>query len=139
MESLRALIKKNQKVALGIAAAFILFAIYNTFLKDTTPDVSVSGESRSINDLPTGRNIVATLNRLKTIEIDPQVLEDDLFVRLFDFSKPLPDYVKGKQNPFAEEIPAFGDRSITEVGQQETGNVLQEAQVDLPTDTGEAN
>lgn len=130
MESLRALIKKNKKIALGIAAAFILFTIYNTFIKDTTPDFSVSGESRTINDLPTGRNIVATLNRLKTIEIDPQVLEDELFVRLFDFSKPLPDYVKGKQNPFAQEIPAFGSGSITE---------LESEQVEGSDELGDTN
>lgn len=113
MESLRALIKKHQKVALGLAGVLILYSIYNTFLKAPAETANLTPQAEGIRTLEVGRDIIATLNRLKTISIDPEVLDDPLFRSLFDFSKPLPDFAGGKTNPFIEETPGLGAPSVT--------------------------
>jgi len=112
MESIRQLIKKNQKVALGLVVVFALFTVYNTFFADSIPVENLSSESRAITDLEAGREIISTLNRLKGIEIDPQILEDELFRNLFDFSKPLPLYQSGKENPFRFGGPAGASEDL---------------------------
>jgi len=102
MESIRTLIKKNQKAVMGLVGLALLFIVYNTFLKSDEGPGLVS-ESRGIRDIEVGRKIITTLNRLKTIEIEPGIIEDPLFQQLVDFSKPLPDFPKSKRNPFIEE------------------------------------
>jgi len=104
MESIRALITKNQKAVMGLVVLAIAFSIYNSFIKSDEP-AGLESESRGIRDIEVGREIITTLNRLKTIQIEADVLEEPLFKRLVDFSQPLPNYSQSKVNPFAIEIP----------------------------------
>lgn len=135
MESIRALIKKNQKVVLGLAVALILFAVYNTFFKAPPVAENLTGETRGIDQLELGREIVTTLNRLKSINIDPAVLQDPLFRSLYDFSKPLPDFAGGKQNPFEVEIPGIGAPSVTPRDSEDTGLTEDTTETEVVDDT----
>lgn len=128
MESIRALITKNQKAVMGLVVLAVAFAIYNTFIKSDDPAGlrSESGDIRDIRDIEVGRDIITTLNRLKTIEIESGVLEEPLFKRLVDFSKPLPSYSQSKRNPFAFEIPG-----AVPVEQQEAPAVIEDEPLDI--------
>ena len=105
MQSLRKLLEKNQKAVLALVGLAVLFIIYNTFIKKEDLGVELVSESEGIRNLELGREIIVTLNRLKTIQIDTGILEDPRFEKLQDFSQPLPQYAASKQNPFEIEIP----------------------------------
>ncbi len=111
MESLRDMIKKNQTAVIALVVIAGLFIAYNTFFKkEEGPDLI--SESQGIRNLEIGREIIVTLNRLKTIDIDTGILEDPRFEKLQDFSEPLPQYSQSKQNPFELEIPGTTLRSV---------------------------
>jgi len=135
MESIRNLIKKNKKVVIALIALGALFVVYRSFfVQDEVPDLVT--ESRSIRDLEVGQEIISTLNRLKTITIDPEVLDDGLFRRLVDFSQPLPDYPVSKRNPFVQQIPGQNQTSSADTQEQE--NTPDQQNVDTaPTQTQE--
>ncbi len=119
MKSLRELVKKNQKAVIALCVLLILGAVYNTFFRSSADTRALTGESKEIISTEVGREIITTLNQLKAISIDTEVLEDPLFRNLFDFSKPLPDQAVGKQNPFVLEVASF-------VNNNDGGEVIDE-------------
>jgi len=115
MDSLRKMMQKNQKAVIALVVVAGLFVLYNTFLKEDSSGPDLISESQGIRNLELGREIIVTLNRLKTINIDTGILEDPRFEKLQDFSQPLPKYSEGKQNPFELEIPgrSLGSVEVT--------------------------
>lgn len=108
MNSIRELMKKNQKVVIAVVVALILFSVYNTFFKPAVVDETITGESKEIINSEVGREIINTLNQLKAINIDTDIFDDPLFENLYDFSRPLPKQPVGKTNPFTEQTATQG-------------------------------
>ncbi len=136
MESLRNLIKKNQGAVIGLVVLAGLFIVYNTFIKkDEGPDLV--NESQGIRNLELGREIILTLNRLKTIQIDTGILEDPRFQKLQDYSQPLPQYSISKQNPFEVEIPGSISSQSVEIEIEQP--LVEQATTETQEDTGDTN
>lgn len=145
MKSLRELIKKNQKIFIGLAAVLIVYSIWNTFFKDSDVSAFSSEAGASVTNNEFGRQIVATLARLNTVNIDTEVIQTDLFQRLQDFSQPLPtDLPISKENPFIFELISSNPLTTesqqsqevlnTEIDSQRPG-AENDAPIDQPVNT----
>jgi hypothetical protein len=105
MQSIRTLINNNKKIIVGFVVVFVLFMVWNTFLKDA-PRPTFTNEAGRAADSEIGREIVSTLSKLNTVNINTDVLDNAVFRQLRDFSQPLPGNLPvSKVNPFVPEIP----------------------------------
>ena len=93
---------KYKKVLIGIAGLVVIVVLYNIFILGDKQDQGalVSNQNQSVINSELGREIVATLNRLKSIDIDPEFFEDPVYTRLLNFSVEIDPQPVGKTNPF---------------------------------------
>jgi len=106
-------ILKNKKILSGIIILIFGFIAYSVFLK---PDVSttadlVTGTSVSNQQLVTGKEILALLVDLKSIQLQSDIFRDKAFRSLDDFSIPISPEPQGRTNPFA---PVGADSIVEE-------------------------
>lgn len=105
MDSLRQAYKKFSKLIFAGVGLVVLMIAYNILYlqpkKEAEADF-IRSENQSITSSELGREIISTLNRLKTINIDPEFFQDDRFRRLIDFSVEIQPQPVGKENPFRE-------------------------------------
>lgn len=100
MKSLRTLLNKNVKIIVFFIVILVLFVVWNTFLRPDEIPV-FSNETDQATNSEVGREIVSTLSKLNTVNINTDVLQNDVFNQLRDFSQPLPNNLDvSKSNPF---------------------------------------
>lgn len=91
-----ALLKKNL-VIIGIIAVAIGVLYYFYSSNDSGALLTSSEQEEG----PVSQEILATLNNLRTIELDDSIFQDPLFLSLSDFGVTIPPVPAGRRNPFA--------------------------------------
>jgi hypothetical protein len=106
---------KNKKL-LAIAAAILVLIIGVFFLvnNNSSPDTSAL-ISTPIDPVETilGRELLAGLQKMKSIKLDLTIFGDPVFSSLKDFSHEIPKQPIGRRNPFA---PPAGIKVSQSVG-----------------------
>ncbi len=105
MDALKTTLQKFKKVIIAVLVIVALMFAYKIFVLDPSKAEnagSLRSESDSIVSSEIGREIVGTLNRLKTINIDNDFFQEDAFVQLIDFSVEIQDQPIGRDNPFKQ-------------------------------------
>lgn len=92
--------QEKQKILLGLLLVVFLFFAYNTFIKEPSFDSALSISSASQINSDVGREIISTLNKLQTIQIDPAFFDSDQFNSLINFNVELSPEPIGKDDPF---------------------------------------
>lgn len=131
METLKETLAKFKNIIIGAVVVILLLVGYNIFVlngKSDTGGALIRSENQSIMTTEYGREIVATLNRLKGINIDPAFFEEPNFTRLIDFSVEIQHQPVGKDNPFRivdifENASTGGEVADAEV----LGDVVEES------------
>lgn len=116
MQALKDTLSKFKWIILGVIGLFVLFVIYNIFFLDADRNEStglVRQESTVDRTSASGREIIRTLNKIKSITIDPDFFELAAFRRLEDFSIEIEERPVGKDNPF---VPFNGLVATTSEG-----------------------
>lgn len=90
---------KNLLIALGLAV--ILFVGYVVFIKDGTGGEALISESYTPAAALETQQLLATLNELKSLNVEGRVFSDPLFNSLVDKRTPLGAEPDGRLNPFA--------------------------------------
>jgi hypothetical protein len=90
-------------IILGLVVVGAVIA-YNVFYLGPNSESDDAGairaENQAVASSEIGREIVTTLNRLKSITIDPDFFTEERFQRLVDFSVDIQEQPVGKNNPF---------------------------------------
>lgn len=145
MNNLIQTFKTNGKyIAAGIALIVAIIA-YNIFYLQPRQADQDAGFIRSENQMITsteiGREIVVTLNRLKTISIDPEFFNEERYQMLVDYSVEIQPQAVSRENPFEEiDFNTLGQR--TTAAQDSSGvigNVSEENLEQQSNDVGEFN
>lgn len=93
--------EKKQKIILGVLGVVLLFSVYNVFFKKAEFESELTFNSSSEIESTVGREIITTLNKLQTIQIDPAFFESELFNSLINFHVELSPEPISKPDPFA--------------------------------------
>lgn len=93
---------KNLLIALGLAV--VLFVGYIVFVRNGSDDagaaLGVTGSYSPEAEIET-QSLLATLNELKTYNVEGGIFSDPLFLSLKDFRVSLGSEPSGRLNPFA--------------------------------------
>lgn len=106
--------KKNKFIFL-VLLILIAFIGYRFLMKDdsgsSTSDLTT--ESSSSGQSSVGKELLATLAKIKSITLDEKIFSDPIFQNLNDFSKPMETQDIGRANPFApiDSLGLSGDGS----------------------------
>ncbi len=92
--------EKKQKIILGVLVVVLLFSIYSVFFKKPSYESELSFNTATDVDSNVGREIITTLNKLQTIQIDTDFFSSDLFNSLINFHVELQPEEVGKPDPF---------------------------------------
>jgi hypothetical protein len=91
---------KNLLIALGLAV--ILFVGYVVFIKDGATDGgALLTESFSAEAELETQQLLATLNEIKSLNVEGRIFSDPLFLSLRDFRVELGTEPESRDNPFA--------------------------------------
>lgn len=96
-------ILKNKKVIIGITILIFGFIVYSVFFKTETSKnsglvVGTAGNSNS--QFIAGKEILALLSDLKSIQLNQDIFQNKTFRSLEDFSIPIEPEPQGRTNPF---------------------------------------
>jgi hypothetical protein len=103
---MREILKKAKIPLIIIMVLVIGFFVYNTVLKKDPPSDELSdaesgeGEDRKAPN----QDFLPLLNLIKGVSFDEKFFDDALFRSLIDFSEPVKEEQKGRDNPFAPGI-----------------------------------
>jgi len=131
MDALKTTVSKFKNVIIGAIVLVGLMFAYNIFVlqpQKNSNSGSLRSENKSIVSSELGREIVSTLNRLKSLNIDPEFFQEDAFVQLIDFSVDIESKDIGKLNPFKDTTTADAAFSSGEVAGAEVLNNVEETQ-----------
>jgi len=105
-------ILKNKKIISGIIILVFAFIIYSVFFKSEVPTTSglVTGTGAD-SQFITGKEILALLVDLKSIQLQSDIFRNRAFRSLEDFSIPISPEPQGRTNPFA---PVGNDPIVVE-------------------------
>lgn len=91
---------KNLLIALGIA--LVLWLGYMFLMPSAKSDTALNtSNSTSPNVAVESQQLLSTIQKLKTYNVDSTIFTDQRFVSLKDFRIPLTDEPSGRPNPFA--------------------------------------
>jgi hypothetical protein len=93
--------KNIRTIIIAVAAILILFAGYSFFVKKDEPSVTLSTEPVQGAEGNVGREFLAVLLDLKSVELDEAIFETESFKQLEDWSSILSPEPVGRRNPFA--------------------------------------
>lgn len=91
-------IKQIIIASIVIVAAFVGFKMF--FSSSEPADVALTADSAQTAQFADGQLILALLNKLSRVTIDDTIFQDQTFVSLTSFEKPIQDQVAGRKNPF---------------------------------------
>lgn len=100
-------ILKKAKIPLIIIMILIIgFFVYNKMLKKAPPsdELSDAGGIGEENKKAPNQDFLPLLNLIKGVNFDEKFFDDTLFRSLIDFSEPVKEEQKGRDNPFAPGI-----------------------------------
>lgn len=94
---------QNKKILAIIAIIIIVFIAYNYFFKkdNNTQLITSNLDVLQTNKLNAGKEIVALLSDLKSLQLNDDIFKNKEFRSLEDFSLPIASEPKGRNNPFA--------------------------------------
>ncbi|NCS99167.1 hypothetical protein GW764_03205 [Candidatus Parcubacteria bacterium] len=93
------MLKKYRKIIIFILVVVLSFVLYTIFLKPQAEQALLdSSGPAQVNAV--GQEIIDTLNRIQSLELDKSVFNDPLYLRLRDDSQPIEDEDLGRSNPF---------------------------------------
>ncbi|MFW0870886.1 MAG: hypothetical protein ACKKL4_00260 [Patescibacteria group bacterium] len=105
MNQIKQLVSQYKNILIGGVVVVGVLVGYNIFYLTPKKEAQQAGAIRSENQnlisSEIGREIVATLNRLKSLNIDPDFFLEERFQRLMDFSVEIKEQPVGKNNPFS--------------------------------------
>jgi hypothetical protein len=87
---------KNQKLILGVVLVGSGIYFYLTYFK---PEATVV--SQDVAAAEVGNEVLSLYNKLNSVTLDQSIFSYSLYKRLIDFSRPIPQQVPGRSNPFA--------------------------------------
>jgi len=96
-------ILKYKKALLIITVIIVAFVVYSyLFKKDASPQlIAPDSTSLQTSQFSAGREILALLSDLKSLQLNNDIFSNKAFRSLEDFSLPISSEPKGRNNPFA--------------------------------------
>lgn len=85
-------------ILIVIMGAFVYFYISGSKLSDDS--ALLQGSSPDISD-NVGAEVLALLNQIQSLKIDPTIFSEPVYKTLIDYSVPIPPQPVGRTNPFA--------------------------------------
>jgi len=94
---------KNKKIVIIVAVIIFAFVIYSYLFKKDIDTQLITSESISsqAQQFGAGKEIVALLSDLKSLQLNDDIFNNAAFKSLEDFSLPISNEPKGRNNPFA--------------------------------------
>ncbi len=112
-------IKKAKIPILIISILVLSFFVYNTVFKTEQSEGGI--EQIVTEESNRGRDFAVLLALIKSVDFDEKFFQDPVFKSLVDFSKPVKEEDKTRENPFAPGIlSSFTDVSLNIVNKTET-------------------
>lgn len=106
MNQIKQILSRYKNVIIGGILLVAMLVAYNIFYlgpkKEAEDAGAIRSENQNLTSSQIGREIVTTLNRLKTLNIDPDFFLEERFGRLVDFSVEIKEQPVGKNNPFSQ-------------------------------------
>jgi len=87
---------KNTKFIAGVAAVLLLAVGYWYWSGTSAPQARLAQVTS-----PASQELLTMLGNLHSLELNPGVFQDPLFVSLSDFGVTIPSQPTGRRNPFA--------------------------------------
>jgi hypothetical protein len=94
--------QKMKQILIAGAVIIVAFFGFKMFFSSdvATPDGTLAVDQSVRNELVEGQKILALLNQLSNIKLDPGIFSDQTFNSLVSFEKPIGEQVVGRSNPF---------------------------------------
>lgn len=89
-------IKTNKVLLGGIAVICGAVFLYYSYAGSAAPLLTSATETS-----PVSQELLVTLGSLRTIQLDPSLFSDPVFLSLSDFGVTIPPQQAGRRNPFA--------------------------------------
>ncbi|XKT75184.1 MAG: hypothetical protein ACJKSS_00105 [Patescibacteria group bacterium UBA2103] len=91
--------KKNQTVLIAIGIIVAGFIAYFFFFQNNNQGALVTTTNPSVS--AANQEFVALFSKLRRIDLDTSIFEDEYYSSLVDFSRPIAEEPVGRDNPFA--------------------------------------
>ncbi len=126
---------KKAKIPLLIITILVLsFFVYNSVFKTKESDNGIKQIVENTSNR--GRDFAVLLTLIKSVDFDEKFFQDPVFKSLVDFSKPVKEEDKTRDNPFAPGIlSSFNDISLNIVNKQETKSIASSTSPTTATTT----
>lgn len=108
--------QKYKKVIIGVLVLILGFVAYTIFFKPNPQSDSLLKNSnpKQVNNV--GQEIIRSLSKIKSLNLDQGVFSDPIYLRLIDDSEDISEPQVGRENPF-EPIQAENvSKSVEEGG-----------------------
>ena len=114
---------KYKKIIIGVLVLILGFVAYSIFIKsDPEPEELLKNSSPKQIDA-VGQEIIRTLSKIKSLDLDQSVFGDPIYLRLIDDTKDIPEPEVGRSNPFEPfSVEGIGTNSETEQDDTEEGS-----------------
>lgn len=91
----------NKKVLWGVVALLILIVLLGYLFRRSPPEAAITELAASPLEGVLGRELLGTLDRLKSTTLDTSIFSDPVFTGLRDFGVSIAPQPVGRRNPFA--------------------------------------
>jgi hypothetical protein len=95
----------TQKMVVALIVVLLL-VVFGYIVFNGTPDTSTTTPKSTVGTA--GQDVLALVEKLRTISIDQKIFTSPLLNNLKDFSVPITPEQQGRQNPFASIGSDFG-------------------------------
>lgn len=96
--------KKNKVMLVVLLVILAFFGYRFMFKKDASSgksDLAVDAGAEASGQSAIGRDLIVTISKLKSLNLDDSLFKDPIFNNLSDFSIPLIPQEVGRSNPFS--------------------------------------
>lgn len=92
---------KYKKIIITATVLVLLFVAYGFFFKgENTGSLVVTEDAISAKQFAAGKELISLLVDLKSLKLNPDIFENNVFRSLEDFGLSLPPEPQGRENPF---------------------------------------
>lgn len=92
---------KYKKIIITLTVLVILFFAYGFFFKsDNTGSLVVTEDAISSKQFAAGKELISLLVDMKSLKLNQDVFQNNIFVNLQDFGLSIPPEPQGRVNPF---------------------------------------
>jgi hypothetical protein len=98
---MKELFKKYKKILYILILVVAIFVLYNFFFSGDDDGALLVSETPGGGSIDVGREILASLLKIRSFELDDSIFEDVGFNLLFDFSQEIESQPVGRPNPFS--------------------------------------